>query len=152
MHEFYFVKITISNISILINIQSVFMKRWNLNLKKRVEIEIKMINSCKDCQQTIDWNKIARDKLNTRRPLNPDGSIHSCNIGNRPSISKPIPESNDYPNPITKIMTETNTGANWVRSITSDNKQENPTLEALILEFYTLLKHITEYIEQQANK
>ena len=49
-------------------------------------------------------------------------------------------------------MTETNTGANWVRSVTSDNKQENPTLEALTLEFHTLLKHITEYIEQQANK
>jgi hypothetical protein len=49
-------------------------------------------------------------------------------------------------------MTETNAGANRVRSITSDNKQENPTLEALTLEFYTLLKHIREYIEQQANK
>jgi hypothetical protein len=87
--------------------------------------------------------------------LNPDGTIHCCKIGNRPSSSKPIPESNDYPNPITaaaKTMTETNTGANRVRSITSDNKQENPTLEALTLEFHTLLKHSTEYIEQQANK
>jgi hypothetical protein len=63
--------------------------------------------------------------------------------------SIPIPESDDYPNPITKTMAETNTGANWVRSITSDNKQENPTLEALTLEFYTLLKHITEYLKQQ---
>ena len=52
------------------------MKRWNLNLKKWGEIEIKMSNSCKDRQQTIDWNKIARDNLNTRRPLNPDGTIH----------------------------------------------------------------------------
>jgi hypothetical protein len=114
-----------------------------------------MSNSCKDCQQTIDWNKIARDKLNTRRPLNPDGTIHCCKIGNRPSSSKPIPESNDYPNPITaaaKTMTETNTGANWVRSVTSDNKQENPSLEALTIEFYTLLKHITEYLQKQTNK
>ena len=46
-------------------------------------------------------------------------------------------------------MTETNIGANWVRSITSDNKQENPTLEALTLEFYTLLKHITKYLKHQ---
>jgi hypothetical protein len=114
--------------------------------------EIAMSNSYKDYQQTIDWNSKARERLNIRRPLNPDGTIHCCNTGNRPSISKPIPESNDYPNPITKTMTETNTGANRVRSITSDNKQENPTLEALTLEFYTLLKHITEYIEQQANK
>ena len=124
------------------------MKRWNLNLKKWGEIEIKMSNSCKDCQQLIDWNSKAREKLNTRRPLNPDGTIHSCNIGNPPSSSKPIPESNDYPNPITKTMTETNTGANRVRSTSSDNKQENPTLEALTLEFYTLLKHITEYLKQ----
>jgi hypothetical protein len=115
-----------------------------------------MSNSCKDCQQQIiDWNSKAREKLNTRRPLNPDGTVHSCNLGNRPSSSEPKPESNDYPNPLTaaaKTMTETNTGANRVRSITSDNKQENPTLGALTLEFYTLLKHITEYIEQQANK
>jgi hypothetical protein len=69
-------------------------------------------------------------------------------LGSRSSNSKPIPESNDYPNPITKTMIETNTGANWVRSITSDNKQENPSLEALILELYTLLKHITEYLKQ----
>jgi hypothetical protein len=105
-------------------------------------------NQCKDCQQTIDWNSKAREKLNTRRPLNPDGTIHSCNLGSRTN-SKPIPEPNNYPNPITKTMTETNTGADWVRSITSDNKQENPTLEALTLEFYTLLKHITEYLKQQ---
>jgi hypothetical protein len=111
--------------------------------------EIAMSNSCKDCQQPIDWNSKARERLNTRRPLNPDGTIHCCNIGNPHSSGKPIPESNDYPNPITKTMTETNTGANWVRSITSDNKQENPTLEALTLEFYTLLKHIREYLKQQ---
>jgi hypothetical protein len=66
-----------------------------------------MSNSCKDCQQIIDWNKIARDKLNTRRPLNPDGTIHSCNIGNRQSSNKPIPENNDYPNPITPTNSST---------------------------------------------
>jgi hypothetical protein len=59
-----------------------------------------MSNSCKDCQQIIDWNKIAREKLNTCRPLNPDGTIHSCNIGSRTN-GKPIPEPNNYPNPIT---------------------------------------------------
>jgi len=72
-------------------------------------------------------------------------------LGSRSSNSKSIPESNDYPNPITaaaKTMTETNTGANRVRSVTSDNKQENPSLEALTIEFYTLLKHITEYLKQ----
>jgi hypothetical protein len=42
-------------------------------------------------------------------------------------------------------MTETNTGANRVRSVTSDNKQENPSLEALTIEFYTLLKHMYKY-------
>ena len=109
-----------------------------------------MSNSCKDCRQIIDWNSKARERLNTRRPLNPDGTIHSCNIGNRRN-SKPIPKPNDYPNPTpagAKTVTETNTGANWVRSITSDNKQENTPLEALTLEFYTLLKHITEYLRQ----
>jgi hypothetical protein len=109
-----------------------------------------MSNQCKDCQQIIDWNSKAREKLSTRRPLNPDGTIHSCNLGSR-SYSKPILESNDHPNHTSvgaKTITETNTGANWVRSITSDNKQQNPTLEALTLEFYTLLKHMTVYLKQ----
>ena len=85
-----------------------------------------MSNSCKDCQQIIDWNKIARDKLNTRRLLNPDGTIHSCNIGNRQSSSnKPIPEPNNYPNPITTpVKTENAAAAKWVRSIT-DSKLDN---------------------------
>ena len=84
-----------------------------------------MSNSCKDCQQQIDWNSKAREKLNTRRPLNPDGTIHCCNIGNRPSISKPIPEPNNYPNPITTpVKTENAAAAKWVRSIT-DSKLDN---------------------------
>lgn len=62
-----------------------------------------MSNQCKECQQTIDWNSKAREKLNTRRPLNPDGTIHNCNLGSRPSSSKPIPPDNDYPNPITAV-------------------------------------------------
>jgi hypothetical protein len=71
-----------------------------------------MSNSCKDCQQTIDWNSKAREKLNTRRPLNPDGTIHSCNIGSRPtSSSKPIPEPNNYPNPITATTSTSENGA-----------------------------------------
>jgi hypothetical protein len=84
-----------------------------------------MSNSCKDCQQIIDWNSKAREKLNTRRPLNPDGTIHSCNIGSRPSSSKPIPEPNNYPNPITTpVKTENAAAAKWVRSIT-DSKLDN---------------------------
>jgi hypothetical protein len=36
--------------------------------------------------------------------LNPDGTIHSCNIGSRQS-SKPTPEPNNYPTPITVTST-----------------------------------------------
>jgi hypothetical protein len=99
-----------------------------------------MSNSCKDCQQQIDWNKIARDKLNTRRPLNPDGSIHSCNLGSRTN-GKPIPESNDYPNPITTpTKTENTAAAKWVRSIT-DSKLDNLAVVKAIHQA------LSEYIE-----
>jgi hypothetical protein len=49
---------------------------------------------------------------------------------------------------ITKTISETNNkGAEWVRSILStDNKQEDEVLEALTLEFKTLLKHVMESI------
>jgi hypothetical protein len=84
-------------------------------------------NSCKDCQQQIDWNSKAREKLNTRRPLNPDGTIHSCNLGSRSSNRKQVPEANDYPNPITHT--------------------ENAALDALAKEFQTLVKHTLEYLK-----
>jgi hypothetical protein len=91
-----------------------------------------MSNSCKDCQQIIDWNKIARDKLNTRRPLNPDGTIHSCNIGNRPtSSSKPIPEPNNYPNPITTPTKTDAAAAKWVRSITDSKLDSLAVVKAI---------------------
>ena len=107
-----------------------------------------MSNSCKDCQQQIDWNKTARDKLNTRRPLNPDGSIHSCNIGSRSSSSSnPTPAA-------AKSINEINNkaGAEWVRSILSgDNRQEDAALEVLMLEFKSLLKHVSDYLKANKN-
>jgi hypothetical protein len=59
-----------------------------------------MSNSCKDCQQPIDWNQTVREKLNTRRPLNLDGTIHSCNGVGRTFRGKaiaPLNESNPTP-------------------------------------------------------
>jgi hypothetical protein len=97
-----------------------------------------MSNSCKDCLQIIDWNSKAREKLNTRRPLNPDGTIHSCNIGSR-SSSKPIPEPNNCPNPITATA----------KAISPSSQTEDAALDALTLEFKMLLKHISEYLKEQ---
>jgi hypothetical protein len=37
-----------------------------------------MGNSCTSCKQQIIWDKVAREKLNTKRPLNLDYTIHSC--------------------------------------------------------------------------
>jgi hypothetical protein len=103
---------------------------------------IEMSNSCKDCQSPIDWNSKARERLNTRRPLNPDGTIHSCNLGSRSSNPTPA---------IAKTINETdNKGGGLVRSILStDNKQEDEVLGALALEFKTLLKHVSEYLKNK---
>jgi hypothetical protein len=96
-------------------------------------------NSCKDCQQPIDWNQAVREKLNTRRPLNPDGTIHSCNGGARTFRGKAIEPSN---------------GSNSTSAVTKEAipiKQEM-TIEELTEEFQTLAKHMVEFLQQQANK
>jgi hypothetical protein len=53
-----------------------------------------MSNSCTSCKQQIIWDKVAREKLNTKRPLNPDYTIHSCGFlvggnGNGNDVSNP---------------------------------------------------------------
>ena len=51
-----------------------------------------MGNSCTSCKQQIIWDKVAREKLNTKRPLNPDYTIHSCGFlvgGNGRDTSNP---------------------------------------------------------------
>jgi hypothetical protein len=51
-----------------------------------------MSNSCTSCKQQIIWDKVAREKLNTKRPLNPDYTIHSCGFlvgGNGSDASNP---------------------------------------------------------------
>jgi hypothetical protein len=91
----------------------------------------------------ISWDNNVRSKSGRYVPLEKDRIMPHKHY----ESTKPIPTPNDYPNSTlaaAKTITETNTGVNWVRSINSDNKQENPTLEALTLEFHTLLKHTTE--------
>ena len=34
--------------------------------------------TCRDCHQPISWDEQKRKQYNTRRPLNLDGTIHSC--------------------------------------------------------------------------
>lgn len=35
-------------------------------------------NQCDNCGGAISWDKQKREAMNTRRPLNHDGTIHSC--------------------------------------------------------------------------
>jgi hypothetical protein len=35
-------------------------------------------NECDNCNQPIIWDKARREQLNTKRPLNRDGTIHTC--------------------------------------------------------------------------
>ena len=37
--------------------------------------------NCRDCGAGISWDEQRRKQLNTRRPLNYDGTIHSCGGG-----------------------------------------------------------------------
>jgi hypothetical protein len=98
-----------------------------------------MTNSCTSCQQPIDWNQAVREKLNTRRPLNPDGTIHSCNGGARTFRGKAI---------------ETSNGSNSTPAATKEAIpiKQTITIEELTEEFQTLAKHMVEFLQQQANK
>jgi hypothetical protein len=93
-----------------------------------------MSNSCTSCNQHIIWDKVAREKLNTKRPLNPDYTIHRCGFltgGNGSNASKPIAAS--------------------AKTISPSSQTEDAALKALTQEFKTLLQHITEYLRVAKN-
>jgi hypothetical protein len=100
-----------------------------------------MGNSCTSCQQPIDWNQTVREKLNTRRPLNPDGTIHSCNGGGRTFRGKAIEPSN---------------GSNPPSAVTKEaiaiKQEQTITIEELTESFQTLVKNMTQYLRNEANK
>jgi hypothetical protein len=101
-----------------------------------------MSNSCKDCQQPISWDWKERERLGTKRPLNPsDGTIHSCNSGGgRTFRGKAIAPPNES-NPTSAVTKEA-----------IPIKQQEMTIEELTEEFQTLAKHMVEFLQQQANK
>lgn len=51
--------------------------------------------NCNNCGAGISWDKQKREAMNTRRPLNYDGTIHDCQGGNgRHSSPQPQPQKN----------------------------------------------------------
>jgi hypothetical protein len=75
-------------------------------------------------------------------------TLHNCpkKNGNATLNGNPTPAAAK-----TITSTDPDAGAKWVRSITSGNKQEDPTLDALTQEFRTLLTHISQYLKEQKN-
>ena len=55
---------------------------------------------CRDCHQPISWDEQKRKQYNTRRPLNLDGTIHSCS-GTEVQQQHFTPS----PNPAQKVVT-----------------------------------------------
>jgi hypothetical protein len=59
-------------------------------------------NNCDNCDAPIIWDKQRRAALNTKRPLNHDGTIHSCG-GN--GMQQPQSQLQQKPtNPIQKVV------------------------------------------------
>jgi hypothetical protein len=98
-------------------------------------------NSCTSCQQPIDWNQAVREKLNTRRPLNPDGTIHSCDGGARTFRGKAI-EPLNVSNPTSAVTKEA----------IPIKQAQTITIEELTEGFQTLVKNMTQYLRNEANK
>jgi hypothetical protein len=92
-----------------------------------------MGNSCTSCKQQIIWDKVAREKLNTKRPLNPDYTIHSCGFligGNGSDASNPTTA-------VVKTISPTNTTIPKIESLNQINFAE---IIAEILQDYLRLK------------
>jgi hypothetical protein len=52
-------------------------------------------NQCDNCGGAISWDKQRREALGTKRPLNHDGTIHSCGgNGMRQQVVQQHPKSN----------------------------------------------------------
>jgi hypothetical protein len=52
-------------------------------------------NNCDNCGGPISWDKQKREALGTKRPLNHDGTIHSCGgNGMRQQVVQQHPKSN----------------------------------------------------------
>ena len=110
------------------------------------------MSECKICAkngkagiQIVFSDKIRSQYSQKMIPLETDGSTYHRHY-------EPIAIANKSPNPTpanSNTITESNAWPKDVRSITSDNKQEDETIEALTLEFHTLLKHVTDYLKQR---
>jgi hypothetical protein len=60
-------------------------------------------NNCDNCGGPISWDKQRRAALNTKRPLNHDGTIHSCG-GN--GMHQPQQQSQPQQKPVQKAVTD----------------------------------------------
>jgi hypothetical protein len=49
-------------------------------------------NSCDNCNAPIIWDKKKREQLNTKRPLNRDGTIHNCGDQSQPQQQQQQPK------------------------------------------------------------
>jgi hypothetical protein len=58
-------------------------------------------NNCDNCKMPIIWDKQKRERLNTRRPLNRDGTIHLCggNGAQQPQAQQQQQTSTPAPTP-----------------------------------------------------
>ena len=56
-------------------------------------------NQCDNCGGAISWDKQKREAMNTRRPLNHDGTIHICGNGMHQQTVQQKPN-----NPIQKVV------------------------------------------------
>ena len=62
-------------------------------------------NQCDNCGGAISWDKQKREAMNTRRPLNHDGTIHSCGgNGMRQQQQQQTVQQHPKSNPIQKAV------------------------------------------------
>jgi hypothetical protein len=82
-------------------------------------------NNCDNCGGPISWDKQKRAALNTRLPLNHDGTIHMCGRGgngmHQQSQQKPT-------NPIQKVVTDQDQKSLDIKAAQLERKRQHNEL------------------------
>jgi hypothetical protein len=96
-------------------------------------------NQCDNCGGAISWDKQRREALGTKRPLNHDGTIHSCGgNGMRQQLVQQKPT-----NPIQKTVIDQDQKSKDIKAAQLERKKEH---DELMIELRNLRKAIVAEI------
>jgi hypothetical protein len=114
------------------------------------------MSECRICKERgragvmIAWNNTIKNEKGGFIPLELDKKTKHKHV--EANSTTKLPEPNNYPNPITQDTTISSKNEQNGVTNQEEQKTEDAALEALTLEFQTLVKHTLEYLKANRSK